>query len=173
MWLNLGCGNNKISECTNVDCNPDLNPDLCFDLRKPFPLDDEVAEGIYLFHTIEHLENKYHIPLLLEIHRVLAKDGTLIISYPEFGKILQNWLDNKRGRRDFWEATIYGRQSSPSDFHVSAMDTTQFIDMLCETGFKDINSKPEPVETFNTIVRCTKGEPMKTYEEVLFDEIFT
>ena len=41
-------------------------------------------------------------------------------------RLPQFWLDNKYGDRDFWEATIYGRQLFPADFHVCAIDSTDF-----------------------------------------------
>lgn len=172
MRLNLGCGTNKIRDCVNVDCNEEFHPDLLFNFTEPFPLEDNCAEEIYLFHTIEHIERKYHPTLFSEIHRVLKSDGIFYISYPEFPKILQNWLDNKHGKRDFWEATIYGRQASRADFHVTAIHTPDFIENLKIWGISTIQTISEPYEDYNTVLKCEKGERMRTYEEVLYNEVF-
>jgi hypothetical protein len=73
--------------------------------------------------------------------------------------------------REFWEATIYGRQSQPADFHVSLMYTPEFIDLLQSSGFKDISYAPEDGEEWNTIVLAHRGEIPVTYEDALNKEV--
>lgn len=170
--LNLGCGSAKITGADNVDINPDTKADLIFDFRCPFPLESALYDEVYLFHVIEHIEKKYHQILFSEIRRVLKDDGTLYVSYPEFSKIVQNWLINKNADRHFWEATIFGRQSWPSDYHVCAMDTTDFKQYLYEHGFDLLSNVPEPIDQFNTICKIVKGEAPIMYEEVVYNEIF-
>jgi len=170
--LNLGCGAAKIAGADNVDINPDCKADLSFDFKGPFPLPDNVYDEVYLFHVIEHIEKKFHVQLFSEIRRVMKAGGILYVSYPEFSKIVQNWLINKNADRVFWEATIYGRQSWPSDYHVCAMDTLDFKQYLYERGFNMISHRPEPIDQFNTICKIVKGEAPIMYEEVVFNEIF-
>src|ERR1700744_1175156 len=124
-FLNLCCGRNKLSGSINVDLNKDYDPDYCFDIRAEFPLSASHYDEVYLFHSIEHIEGKYHKFIFREIHKVLKDDGVFYLSYPEFSKVAQNWLDNKQGRREFWGWTIYGRQETPLDFHVHPMDSQQ------------------------------------------------
>lgn len=174
MKLNLGCGSNKLEGAINVDMSDEVNPDMKFDIRQKFPLENKSVDEIYLFHTIEHIEKKYHNTLFIEINRVLKDQGILLISYPEFPKILQNWLDNKLGKRDFWEATIYGRQLYPSDYHVAAIDKTYITLKLVQFGFSIEKFFPEKDEEFNSIVAGIKiGKPEIGYEELLHQEIFT
>lgn len=170
--LNLGCGGVKITDCDNADCNPLLSPDIVLDLKKKLPIENETYDCVYLFHTIEHIEKKHHFELLTEIRRVLKEDGTFLLSYPEFAKIASNWLNNYQGKKDFWEATIYGRQLYPSDYHIALMDSKEVMQNLLTVGFKNIVIKPEPQQDFNTIVKCTRGNSFVTYEEVLFDDVF-
>ena len=170
--LNLGCGTAKIAGADNVDINPDCKADLIFDFKQVFPLESDQYDEVYLFHVIEHIEKKFHSLLFSEIRRVLKDDGTLYVSYPEFEKIVKNWLVNRNTDRAFWEATIYGRQSWPSDYHVCVIDTLDFTQFLYERGFKVLSSIPEPIDQFNTICKIVKGEAPIMYEEVVYNEIF-
>lgn len=170
--MNLGCGSEKIANCINIDINPELKPDLVLDFSKAMPFPADFVDEIYLFHVIEHIQEKFHIPMLLEFHRVLKPFGKLYISYPEFTKVAQNYIDNAEGKRDFWKATIYGRQLYPSDFHVSLMDSRTFVECLDFCGFKDITVTPEKREDFNTIIFAKKTGRKILYEDVLNAFVF-
>lgn len=171
MKLNLGCGSNKISEFINIDMQPDCNPDLVLDfVNEDLPYADGAVSEVVMFHTIEHLR-KCHHPLIFScIWRVLEPKGILILSYPEFSKCYNNWFTNKRGRKDFWEATIYGRQAYPSDFHVCIINTPDLINVLSQSGFNSFDWCPEEPEEYNTILTCRKKSNIITYETWLRDE---
>lgn len=171
--LNLGCGSNKIDDCMNVDINESNNPDIVFDIKLEFPLARGLFDEVYLFHTIEHIEKTHHRHIFLEVNRVLKEGGIFYLSYPEFAKICNNWLTNFQGKREFWEATIYGRQLYPSDYHVAAMDSDNVKNELEICGFYDLKFYPEPEgDWYNTVVRAVRTVPQKMYEEVLFNEVF-
>ncbi len=172
MKLNLGCGTTHLKDCINVDVNEALKPDMCFDLTKDWPLDSECADKIYFFHTIEHIRKIHHKWILSECHRVLKPEGVIIISFPEFLRVAENWINNVGGMRDFWEATIYGRQVHESDFHVSLMDSRDFATLMVERGFKDVIARPERNNTFNTYITAGKGVPYIMYEELVYREIW-
>jgi len=169
--LNLCCGRNKLKDCDNVDINEKNEPDFVYDIRNVFPVEDGKYDEVFLFHSIEHIESKYHKFIFREIHRVLKTGGCFYISYPEFERIAKNWLENKQGRREFWGWTIYGRQENQFDFHVHPMYSEEVKAQLIEVGFKDIEIKPEQPDDFNTIVKCVKCKPQLTYEEVLQNDI--
>lgn len=170
--LNLGCGEARINDFINIDLNEDFKPDLVLNfITNRLPYEDESVNEIVMFHTIEHIEKRFHASILREIHRVLKKDGVFFISFPEFSKILQNWLENKLGDRVFWEATIYGRQTSKGDYHVSAIDTDDFTFVLRQNGLSPVNAVPEPLDDYNTIMRCVKSTPATLYERVIYDDM--
>ncbi len=154
MILNLGCGVNKVPGAVNIDLhgNPDVRANILF-----LPFGNGTVDKIYLFHTIEHIKKALHHDLFTEIRRVLKQGGQLFVSYPEFTKCAQNFIDNKFGWRDFWSATIYGRQLQPNDFHVTLMYTPYFTRFLKDMGFDSIRTSPEPTEDFNTVVKCVKA----------------
>lgn len=172
MKLNLGCGDNKLEDYVNIDINDALKPDLVHDFTMSLPFDDKTVDRIVMFHVIEHIQKHKHQQILLNCRRVLKPDGELWISYPEFGKIAQNWLTNHKGHRQFWEATIYGRQSSPSDYHVCCMDSDEFTHLLTVSGFAVNTCCPEPTEDYNTIVKCTP-DILTTYPEMVKEAVWT
>lgn len=166
--LNLGSGTTKLDGFVNIDTEPSVNPDkVCNFIKDALPYKDNTVNEVALFHTIEHISKMYHSKILNEIWRVLKPGGTFILSYPEFLNCVHNWKNNHRGLKTFWEATIYGRQLYPSDFHVCIMHTPDFTEVLQDCGFININSKPEPVEAYNTVVVCTKSSKVPKYEDLI------
>ena len=153
--LNIGCGSGKIDGFVNVDINDKMKPDLVLDIRKEhLPYKEESVNQIVMFHTIEHIEKKYHSLILEEFHRVLQKEGEVIFSYPEFTRCYENWVYNRMGLREFWEATIYGRQSDESDFHVCIMNTPDFKYFLEQNAFEVVSTNMEKGADYNTILKC-------------------
>ena len=169
--LNLGCGENKIVGCLNVDVDPKVKPDKVFDILKKFPLVSDTVDFVLLFHTIEHIEKPLHAQVLIEIFRVLKPGGYLIISYPEFLKCVKNWRTNFHGQQDFWEATLYGRQGSDWDYHVCIMHTEHFVLTLRNCGFAIQKVFSEPREPFNTVIVAEK-RILTLREDLLRREIF-
>lgn len=171
--LNLGCGDQKLKGYTNIDIDPDLNPDIALDIRTTLlPFKDGTIACVTIFHTIEHIERRYHDFVFQEIHRVLDPGGILLVSYPEFETCAKNYVQNVQGKRNFWRDTLYGRQLTMSDYHVTPMDTKEFKRFLKGIGFTDIYSYSELHQTFNTIVSAFKTKKPKDYEAHLNEYIF-
>jgi ubiquinone/menaquinone biosynthesis C-methylase UbiE len=166
MKLNLGAGENKLPGFINIDIEKSCKPDVvCNFVFEPLPYRANSIEEVTFFHCIEHIQKKLHRQVLLNIWRVLKPGGKLYISYPEFIKCVENWKKNYKGLKEFWEATIFGRQLYPSDTHVCIMNTPDFIEELKSIGYKDIITVPELVNKFNTSIYCTKGVLNPTYED--------
>lgn len=167
--LNLGCGSNRIDDCINIDVEKGVNPDVVCDfLHDRLPYQDGEVDEVFLFHTIEHIQKKHHMRLFDEVYRVLKLDGKFYLSYPEFTKCAQNWIENKNGKREFWEATIFGRQAYASDYHVCIMDPHELKLKLWASGFKDVQHTPEYPETYNTVTVCRRGvNKYMSYEELI------
>jgi SAM-dependent methyltransferase len=173
MKLNLGSGSNKIDGFVNIDINPANNPDVVCDILKGLPYETSSIDEIVLFHTIEHIEKFKHKGLFIEVRRVLKPDGLFVISYPEFSKCVQFWLDNKYGDRDFWEATVYGRQLFREDYHVCVIDSTDLRVRLKEAGLNMFKFKPEPDQEHNTIAYCSVDIPYVEYEVGMYQDMTT
>lgn len=161
--LNLGCGTTKLEGYVNIDVEESCSPDLVCDFTKvALPYENDSVEEIVMFHTIEHIRKIIHPGLFGEFRRVLKVGGRLIISYPNFWECATRWKNNYQGQRDFWHATMFGRQLYPSDYHVCAMDPTEVEIILRDIGFGDVNTEPEADEPFNSITWGIKRE-VKTY----------
>lgn len=169
--LNLGCGANPIEGFHNIDLhNKDVDEQR--DIRLGLSQENESVDGVVFFHCIEHIEKKHHRRILLEILRVLKPGGFFYISYPAFDRCVAHFLGNTRGKRDFWEATIFGRQSHPGDYHYCAVTDDYMRNLLLLFGFKDLEVGPEPNEEYNTVIRCLRPNRILSPEEVLREEIY-
>lgn len=172
--INYGCGETRLRKFLNIDIEPSVKPDLVCDLRyRPFPLRDECADLIQCIHNIEHIEYKFWPQIFYEFHRVLKPEGRLYLAYPEFEICAKNFVTNEKGMRDFWRATLYGRQLYPGDFHVNPMVTSEVMDILEQCGFHNIKSAPEPMMEYNTFLTATRGKIMPSRADLLKKEIFT
>lgn len=175
--LNLGSGKQLVrypnAEVINVDANSEFKPDIvCNITAESLPLDDGSIDRIWMFHMIEHITKVCRPNVMLECNRVLKSGGEIFITYPEFEKCAKNFLDNLGGLREFWEATLYGRQSHGFDFHVVPMVSELFKHELIDYGFGKFDIKPEESENYNTILKATKLRDVVTREEVVARELF-
>lgn len=158
MKINLGCGTNKIEGYLSVDIEKGVNPDILCDIStQPLPIESNSVDEVVAFHFIEHITHRARPHVLKEIQRVLKVGCPLKLSYPEFSICAKNYLENSRGMRDFWRATLYGRQLWSGDYHVAPISSLDLIEELKALGFKGFVNKPEPVETYNSTLYCVKG----------------
>ncbi len=172
--INLGCGRTKLDGFINIDVNEALEPDMVHNfITEGLPFEDGEIYEVALSHVIEHIPSGLHGKLFSDIHRVLdINGGSVFLAYPEFIKVAQNYIDNHKGERDYWKATIYGRQSSPYDFHVALMDTeNSLIPLLENLGFGDIKYQPQDGAEFNTLLRAYKVLPeIPTLDKLFKDQ---
>lgn len=178
--LNIGCGRSKLPGFVNIDINPEFKPDLVLDIaNEDLKYDDGEVDQIVMFHTIEHIPKKQHQLILAEFNRLLKDPtddndgGSLIITYPEFRICSQNFINNHRGQRDYWEATILGRGNNSFELHRTLMDTKEFSQTLKLCGFDVRKSQIEPDQEHNMMIQAFKSHRVFTRETVLAREIFT
>ena len=80
--LHLGCGNNYLKNFINSDFRNQKHIDQAVDLNEPLPYESNSVDSIYSDNVFEHIKNQ--LELIRECHRVLKKDGVLIIKVPYF-----------------------------------------------------------------------------------------
>jgi predicted SAM-dependent methyltransferase len=168
--LNIGAGHQKINGFINIDADASLEPDLVFDITNKLPYATGHVDEIRCFHTIEHIKGAQHPQIIEEFNRVLCKGGTLILAYPEAKECFEGWLTNKKGQRDFFEATILGRGLSYWDLHKTLMNSDLFIPLLREYGF-EVSRHIEKEQTFNTVLICRKVFSLQTRESLFRKEL--
>ena len=169
--LNIGCGIHKLSGFINIDCDEAVKPDLVHKLPARLPYENDSCELIVMYHTIEHIPKRSHPFILIEIWRLISKEGMVVISYPNFLRCVENWKTNYKGMRQLWEATIFGRQFTLDDYHVSLMDDEEFSRTLIDCGFQIIKITPEVKEPYNTIIKVKKHS-MNSYELDVQDAVW-
>lgn len=80
MRLNLGSGNKKFKKFTNVDIDPNTNPDIVADISKEIPVENNSVDEIITQHTLEHVDDL--ITTLNEIWRVCKNGAKITIEVP-------------------------------------------------------------------------------------------
>jgi|TARA_R100001530_G_C4275717_1_gene144214 predicted SAM-dependent methyltransferase len=180
MKLNIGCGENKLEGFINIDIvegpiqgtKLEVHPDLIWDLTKePLPYEDGSVDTIYWLHCIEHIQMRYWRRFFEEYHRLLKKDGDLVLAFPEFEICAKYFVDNYRGMKEFWRNTLYGRQLHKGDYHIAPVMSEDVSQMLLDCGFKNIISGPEPVGDYYTIMRANRSV-LLLREDIIANEIF-
>ena len=170
--INLGSGERKYEGFINIDAEASTKPDILCDITKtPLPFATDSATTIYFLHGIEHVSMFYWNQVFNELRRVLIPGGILLLAYPEFDICVKNYLENKRGLRDFWRNTLYGRQLYPGDFHVTPVNSAELLVILQQVGFSDIRYAPDDAADYYTFMIAHKGVPF-TREDVLRTELF-
>lgn len=84
--LNLGCGPDYRDGWTNVDVNPDFDPDEVIDLESDdWPLPDDTYEVVLADNVFEHIDPRRRPAFLREVHRVMTDDGRMTMRWPTPG----------------------------------------------------------------------------------------
>lgn len=80
--LDLGAGNVRRAGALRADASRSVQPDVVLDASLPLPFRDGSFDRIYCFDLVEHIEDL--VGLMGEIHRVLAPDGSVLITTPHY-----------------------------------------------------------------------------------------
>jgi predicted SAM-dependent methyltransferase len=104
--LHWGCGGNTPAGWINSDIAAGPGVDICCDILKGIPLEDESVECISSQHGLPELGIWDQVPALRELHRVLKPGGVLRMSLPDLDLFIDAY---RSGRADA--------------FHVHAWDT--------------------------------------------------
>lgn len=95
LYLNLGCGKIFYSspEWVNIDIFPAEKKRIHqYQLLLGIPFGDNVFDGVYHSHVLEHFPREQVPPFLRECLRVLRPGGTLRIAVPDLEAILHSYL---------------------------------------------------------------------------------
>jgi hypothetical protein len=170
--LNIGCGANHLDGYVNIDADPELKPDLVLDIGKDkLPFSENSIDEIVTSHTIEHIPRQLHFHVFNEINRVLKVGGDLFVSFPDFARVSDHYLNNKRGQKKTWETVIFGRRLNNWDCHVCAMVTSDFVNFLKECGFSEIRTAWEENTDFNSLVLAKKAFTLIDKSDILRKEV--
>ena len=94
--LNFGCGRNILKGYINIDYVKGNGVDLVHNLNKtPYPFKDNTFDEIYASHILEHLDGDW-FKIIKDLHRILKKDGILIVKVPHFSNAAAFIENHKR-----------------------------------------------------------------------------
>ncbi len=80
--LDLGAGLNRHEGYLSADIAG--KPDIRCDARERLPFRDGAFVEVLMQHFLEHLERKYLIGIMNEVHRVLSEKGMVRVEVPVF-----------------------------------------------------------------------------------------
>jgi hypothetical protein len=84
--LDIGSGGTKQKATSaGVDMYPAPGLDVLADLRRPLPFADGSVDRVYAVHVLEHVIDL--VPVMNELHRILADDGVLHLLSPDWRSI--------------------------------------------------------------------------------------
>lgn len=117
--LQIGCGNNVLSNWLNSDIDP-MNDEILFlDASEKFPFDNDVFQFVFSEHLIEHLHFEGVINLLKESYRTLKIGGVLRIATPDLDflhKIYQSPHEINNQNYVKWALNSFLKNISNSQF---------------------------------------------------------
>jgi SAM-dependent methyltransferase len=129
--LNLGCGTDIRPGYVNLDSAALPGVDVVHDLNVlPLPFGDGEFDEVNCKDVLEHVD---YIPLMRDLHRVMAPGGRLVIESPHFsGRAV--WVDPTH-RHAFSIDTFdffvrqggYGSRSYYFDFHFERIESKRLI----------------------------------------------
>lgn len=142
--LHLGSGGRRPAGWVNVDI-VGMDADLYWDLTRPLPFPDGVAEAVFLEHVLEHFPLAQVLEMLAEARRVLASGGIVRVGVPDFGRYLESYA----GDRTFVERERPGRPTAllavgevaQAHGHRSVWDAETLELVLTEAGFEQVRRR--------------------------------
>lgn len=151
--LHIGCSNNKISGWINADFFPNFlpnflrlskyknRPDWQLDLRYKLKCDNNVWDGVFTEHTLEHLYTADVYKLLKEIYRTMKSGAFIRIVVPDLEKYIKfyngDFINKDFSKFNTGVATIHSLTQNYA--HLSVWDFNSLKKDLLEIGFKNIN----------------------------------
>lgn len=106
-YLNAGCGPNIHQDFVNLDWSWRPGIDICWDLTRGVPLQDNSLLGVFSEHCLEHITLEECRQVLAEFRRILLSGGTIRLSIPDGGLYLETYAQREgiispgQGEREF------------------------------------------------------------------------
>jgi len=137
--LHLGCGGVHLKDYINIDIRRTKATDYVCDVTS-LPFFGNSVEIIETYHMIEHLPKKNFLKALENWFYILVPGGKLVIEFPDFDKIVQEYLGGNEERLD----DIFGLQRFKGAAHFYGYNFKRLKRILEQNSFERITvSKPE------------------------------
>ncbi|MDJ0902261.1 MAG: methyltransferase domain-containing protein [Xenococcus sp. MO_188.B8] len=173
--LHLGCGPNHFSGWINADffLKPiidvfSLKPDWMLDLRYPLKCDDNVWDGVFSEHVIEHLYPHEVLNLLRELNRTMKPGSWLRITVPDLRKYIQYYCDKsdqslEQRFSEEWNTGCEAISSLTQNYgHFSAWDSQLLELFFAKAGFTNIKEVAFRQGTDKVLLMESEGRRWET-----------
>ncbi len=97
--LHIGCGDKRLEGYVNIDVVPTEASDVAMDVSKElYLIPSNIASEIRLESAFEHFYRYDQHMILKQFHRILKKEGRLVIMWlPDFDVIIESYLKKEAG----------------------------------------------------------------------------
>jgi predicted SAM-dependent methyltransferase len=144
-FLNLGSGPRGIIDPNwfNIDGFKDKNVQFVCDFNKPLPFPDNLFDGIFCEHVLEHFDYDHGTRLMKECLRVLKPGGVVRIIVPNGKTILKSYFDDPAFVVKYKECkTKFPMEAVNTWFyqryeHQCIYDADYLTDMLLQAGYSN------------------------------------
>lgn len=159
--LHIGCGLNKLQGYINIDIVPLEGCDVVMDAANDLHIvPSNIAVEIRMENVFEHFYRDQQPKTLKECHRILKKDGKLIIKgLPNFDAIIEAYLKKEKGivGEEFDLFNVYrfthgepeqgNQENRVNQLHKDIFTKTSIRELLENVGFKiESISDEKPVQ---------------------------
>lgn len=107
-------------------------------MRYPFQCPNNVFDGIFCEHTLEHFSIDDVSKILKEIYRILKPKGTLRLSVPHLALCVERYLQEKQIETKKALASEHIRKLTQEYLHLSVWDYERLEYELTRAGFEHI-----------------------------------
>src|SRR3954471_9291523 len=104
-YLNLGSGPDQFGGFIGIDFFG-AEGSYGADLRYPLLIDDNVVDGIFTEHTLEHLKYDDVSRLLRECHRILKPGGRIRVVLPDVSLFVRHYAEGDAAWFRTWEEHV-------------------------------------------------------------------
>ncbi|HKX09184.1 MAG TPA: hypothetical protein VJN67_13380 [Stellaceae bacterium] len=137
LHVHFGCGAVNDDRFLNVDARAFPHVDLVTASPMMPDLPPGRAASLYACHAFEHIPHPQQIPVLRRWHELLCVGGRVMLSVPDFEKILRMY--EASGRRVLMiQGYLMGAQDYPENFHCGIFTHRYLSAILDLSGFVEI-----------------------------------
>jgi predicted SAM-dependent methyltransferase len=156
MKLHLGCGKRYLEGFFHIDIAHFPHIDLISSIDKLDAFENNSCELIYSSHSLEYFDRFQTVQVLKEWNRVLKKGGRLLLTVPDFRKLVEIYLETSNlaniigplfGRWPLFDAQ---NEVINTLYHRTVWDRQSLSAALEEAGFEDVEEF-DPVKFLESI----------------------
>ena len=135
--IHFGCGTIADERFINIDARAMRH--VHFVTRSPMlsPFASNSADLVYACHVFEHLSFHQQKKVLTRWFEILKPGGRIMLSVPDFDKLVDKFIANDRNPRTIQEP-LMGGQDYPGNFHFAIFTAGHLQSLLKACGFVDI-----------------------------------